>query len=390
MFRSILFTCALFGAGTAAAQEVAISGKDFLSGAGDAKIAELARQAAASGKTLIITAPPYWQDKAAAKAHAGAANASVRASDAFFENVMVRIEDAKAAPRAAEAAAPKPAPAPAPKAETKVVAPPPAPRPVAAPPPAPAPAPVVTPPPAVPVVATPPVKQSAPEPVPVPEPAPVAAPPPPVVAAPVAAPVAAAKPAAPAAIDPSIAIKQRLTQNLNAGQPAAGTLQVAQMQKDDLLFVDGPVRAVVRRFGPRTQLYWLEGELNLDRAELVPTGTDRYRVSEPIHNVLNPSLRTAAAKGGAAKLVANVPAPKAPTRTAMERQYNDGHDIVNTLAPVDLRQGDFIYTGEGSAVVVRRTSVGIERYWLVGELDTHQTGLQAQGNAIRVLADTIK
>jgi len=390
MFRSILFTCVLFGAGSAAAQEVAISGKDFLSGAGDAKIAELARQAAASGKTLIITAPPYWQDKAAAKAHAGAANASVRASDAFFENVMVRIEDVKGSSRAPEAAAAKPAPAP--KPEPKVVAPPPAPKPVVtqAPPPAAALTPVVAPPPApapAPVVVPPPVKQAAPE--PVPEPAPVAAAPPPAVAPTVAPPAAVAKPVAPAA-DPSVAIKQRMTQNLNAGQAAAGSLQVAQLQKDDLLFVDGPVRAVVRRFGPRTQLYWLEGELNLERAELLPTGTDRYRVSEPIHNVLNPTLRTAAVKGGAAKLVANVPAPKAPTRTAMERQYNDGHDIVNTLAPVDLRQGDFIYTGEGSAVVVRRTSVGIERYWLVGELDTHQTGLQAQGNAIRGLTDTIK
>src|SRR6478752_3546184 len=97
MFRSLFFTGALLAAGAASAQEVAISGKDFLSGAGDAKIAELARQAAASGKTLLISAPPYWQDKAASKAHSAAANASVRTSDAFFENVMVRVEDSKAA-----------------------------------------------------------------------------------------------------------------------------------------------------------------------------------------------------------------------------------------------------------------------------------------------------
>ena len=84
MFRSMLFTGALLAASAASAQEVAISGKDFLSGAGDAKIAELARQAAASGKTLLISAPPYWQDKAASKVHAGAANATVRMSDAFI------------------------------------------------------------------------------------------------------------------------------------------------------------------------------------------------------------------------------------------------------------------------------------------------------------------
>ena len=42
MFKRILLIGALFAAGAVSAQEVAISGKDFLSGAGDAKIAELA------------------------------------------------------------------------------------------------------------------------------------------------------------------------------------------------------------------------------------------------------------------------------------------------------------------------------------------------------------
>jgi len=211
------------------------------------------------------------------------------------------------------------------------------------------------------------------------------------VAQPVAPPVAApppAKPAAPAP-DPSVAIKQRLLQNLNAGQPADGSLQVTQLQKDDLLFVDGNVRAIVRRFGPRTQMYWLEGELNLERAELIPTGNDRYRIAEPIRNVLNPSLRGSSSKA-ALKFVAVVPAAKSPVRTAIERQYNDGREIVGTLEPNELRSGDLVYTGEGSAVVVRRTSSGITRFWLVGEMDLRQTGLQTQGNAIRVQTDTIK
>jgi hypothetical protein len=386
MFRSLFFTGALLAAGVACAQEVAISGKDFLSGAGDAKIAELARQAAASGKTLLISAPPYWQDKAASKVHAGAANATVRMSDAFFENVMVRVEDSKASAKTVEA----PAPAPAPKAAPSKPEPPrPEPKPVEpkAAPPMPKPAPVETPvaPKPAPVeVPPPPVKtEVAPAPAPVAAPPPVVTPPPP----PAPAPAPAAKAQAPA--DPSIAIKQRMAQNLNAGQPAEGTLQVAQLQKDDLLFVDGPVRAVVRRFGPRTQLFWLEGDLNLERAELVPTGNDRYRISQPIRNVSNPSLR-GSTKSGALKLTFNVPAPKSPARIAIERQYNDGRDIVTNLTPAELRQGDLVYTGEGSAVVVRRTSVGVERHWLVGELDMHQSGLQTQGNAIRVLTDTIK
>lgn len=380
MLRSLFFTGALLAAGAACAQEVAISGKDFLSGAGDAKIAELARQAAASGKTLLISAPPYWQDKAASKVRAGAANASVRMSDAFFENVMVRVEDSKSAVRAVEAPAPTPvakAPKPEPKAEPKAVEAKPA-----APKPAPVEAPVAAKP--APVEAAPPVKAEvtpAPAPVAAPPPAPVAATPPPSAAS---VPVPAAKPAQP---DPSAAIKQRLSQNLNGGQPADGSLEVAQLQKDDLLFVDGPVRAVVRRFGPRTQLYWLQGDVNLERAELVPTGKDRYRISEPLRG--SGSLR-GSSKSGALKFTFNVPAPKSPARVAIERQYNDGHDIDVSLQPAELRQGDLVYTGEGSAVVVRRTSSGIERYWLVGELDLHQGGLQTQGNAVRVLTDTVK
>jgi len=365
MFKRILFTGALFAAGAASAQEVAISGKDFLSGAGDAKIAELARQAAASGKTLVITAPPYWQDKAAAKAHSAAANASVRTSDAFFENVMVRVEDSKAAKAAAVEPAPKPAPAAKPdvKPEAKPE-----------PKPEPRPAPPVRKP--VEVKPEPPVAAPAPA----PAPAPVAAPP---AAAPPAA--AAAKPAA----DPSAAIKKRYEQNLNGGQAAEGTLEVAQLQKDDIIYESGSVRAVVRRFGPRTQLFWLNGDLNMERAELVPTGTDRYRVSEPIRNVANPSLR-GGGKATSLKFVANVPAPKSPARTTMEKQYNDGRDISGTLQASDLHASDLIYTAEGAAVVIRRTSVGMERYWLTGEIDLHQTGLQQTGNAIRVLTDNVK
>ena len=390
MFRSIVLAGALLSAGAVSAQEVAISGKDFLSGAGDAKIAELARQAAASGKTIVITAPPYWQDKAAAKVHSGAANASVRMSDAFFENVMVKVEDSKGAPKTVEPVAkpvvpkaevkpeskpevkpepkaePRPAQLPVRKPAEETPAPAPAPKPVETPPPPPEPAPAPV--------------ETKPEPVAAPAPAA-----PPVAAAPAPAPPAAAKPAT----DPNDAIKKRFEQNLNAGQPADGSLSVAQLQKDDLIYANGSVLAVVRRFGPRNQLFWLTGELNLERSELVVTGPDRYRVSEPIRNVANPTLRGGSAKG-AAKFVAAVPAAKSPARTALENQYNDGRDITGVLRPAELHSGDLIYTTEGAAVVIRRSSVGMERFWFVGDLDLRQTGLQQQGNAIRVLTDAIK
>jgi hypothetical protein len=67
-----------------------------------------------------------------------------------------------------------------------------------------------------------------------------------------------------------------------------------------------------------------------------------------------------------------------------------GADISGTLQAADLHSGDLIYTAEGAAVVIRRTSVGMERFWLTGEIDLHQTGLQQTGNAIRVQTDNVK
>src|SRR5450631_2580771 len=111
MLKRILFASALVST-AAFAQQVDISGKDFLSGAGDARLAEIARQAAAAGKKLVVKAPPYWQSKVAAKLHAGAANVSVQMSEGFVEDVLVHLEDNKAAPAKAEAVAPE-----APKAD---------------------------------------------------------------------------------------------------------------------------------------------------------------------------------------------------------------------------------------------------------------------------------
>ncbi len=192
-----------------------------------------------------------------------------------------------------------------------------------------------------------------------------------------------------AVVDPAIAIRHRFEQNLNGGKPAEGVVQVAQLQKDDTLLVDGTVRAVVRRFGPRTQLFWLEGDLNLDRAEMVPSGNDRYRVSEPIHDVPNPSLR-GSTSSRPQQFTGNVPAPGAAVRTKLQQQYNEGRDIVESISPSELRHGDVIHSDQGSAVVVRRTGVGYEHYWLIGELDLHQAGLQQQGgSAYLVVTDTI-
>ena len=235
--RKLLLAVAL-AAGTAFAQQnVDISGKDFESGAGDARFASIGRQAAASGKRIVVTAPQQWHGKIAAKIRAGGA-ADVVLKDGFYENVLVRVEEKPAEP-----------PKPEPKAEARAEAKPvvktvarvpdevPGPKPTLPPPVAAAePAPIVAPPP-VPVAA--------------PAPKPVAPSPPPATAVATRAPVAAAP------AKPDIAgIQKRLETSLNNGRAAEGPISASALQPGDFIFVDGPVRAVVRRESLRPRMFW--------------------------------------------------------------------------------------------------------------------------------------
>ena len=381
--------------GWSVAQEVAITGKDFESGAADAKLAEIARQAAASGKSVVVTAPPYWQGKAAGKLHAGAANVQVKTADAFFENVLVRVVDKPAEkgdklvdkPKAAEPAKPavaavKPAPAPAPAAKPDA-------KPVVA---APAPAtraPVA----AAPKPEVPKAEPVSPPPAPVaPVPAPVAvasAPPAPSAAAQVApAPAPAATPTAAPAAQVNVAeARKRFEARLNLGKAAEGNLKPGQLQKGDEIFVSGPVRAVVRRFGSHVQLYWLEGELNLDRSELAMAEAGHYKVNEGISEQVSSSVRAMHAKP--VIFVAEIPAAKSKVRTDMEKHFNDAKEIADSLRPEDLRYGDVFYTFRTYGVVFRRTDLGFNRYWLVGQLDLNQAGIVKDGDAYRLVSEKL-
>ncbi|HSS07894.1 MAG TPA: hypothetical protein VLK83_12250 [Rhodanobacteraceae bacterium] len=115
--RRLLLAAALAAAPAFAQQNVDISGTDFQSGAGDAKLATLGRQAATSGKRIVVTAPQEWHGKIAAKIRAGGA-ADVVLRDGFYENVLVRVEDKaaeppKETPKAEAKAEPRPEPKPA-------------------------------------------------------------------------------------------------------------------------------------------------------------------------------------------------------------------------------------------------------------------------------------
>jgi hypothetical protein len=376
------------------AQAVAIDGKDFESGAADAKLAEIARQAAASGKTVVVTTPPYWQAKAAGKIRSAAPGVQVKTTDAFFENVLVRIVDGD------KPAKPEPAAAPAPKPAEKVAEAAPAPKPAPRATPAakeeevaekPEPAQVALAKPAA-VAAAPapqvkaPVEEAAPPPPPAASAAaPAPAPAPAVEVASISPPPAAApaKPA-PAAAD-TAAIKHAFENQFNLGQPASGDIRVGMLEKGDEIFIRGPVRAVVRRERSRVQLFWIEGELNLDRAELTKTDANRYRVDEPLRDVANPSLR--AMHSEPKMFTANLPTAK--VRTDMEKHFNDAKVIAGRMSPGDLRYGDLFYVYLTHAVVFRRTDLGFDRYWLEGEIDLNQSGVIKSGDAYRIVSERL-
>lgn len=375
MLKRLALAMALFASSAWAQQELALTAKDIESGAADAKLAELGRQAAVTGREVVVNAPKEWHAKIAAKVKAGG-KADVKLNDSFFENVVVRVSD-KAAPKPAEpveppkpAVATKPAAAPKPVETPKPAAPVAAPKPVE-PPPAPAPKPVETPPPA-------PVE---------PAPAPVAPPP---------APVEAPKPAAPAPAvaspaDPSVAVRQRLLQSLNEGRPAAGDLDVSQLQKGDTVYIEGSVRAVVRRDRLKTALHWLAGELNPKRAELRPLGENRYEVLEPL-SAGEVSLRNDPT-GAPQLFTGKIPGDGDAERLDLEKAYGEGRTITRSARADQLKQGDILYLGKSAGVVVRRDGTTLVRYWLDGGIDLNQRGLQKDKDSAskyRVLSDNIR
>jgi len=396
MYKRVLFTGLLLS-NAALAQETVISGKDFLSGAGDAKLAEIARQAAAQGKTVQITAPKYWQDKVAAKVRAGAEDARVQTSEGFLENVVVKVVAAKSETAKPAAAPAEPVAAAEPAADEKVVAEKAAAEKAKKAAAAKAAAEKAAADKAAADQAA--AEQAAAEKAAAEKAAAERAAAERAAAEKAAADKAAAEKAAAAkaaadkaaaekaAADAVAAKRHNMEKNLNEGRPAAGTLQVTQLLKDDVVYIDGEIRGVVRRVGTRPALYWLEGDLNLDRIELLPNGTGRYNVVADIHETANPTLRTHL--GG--HVVANVPAPNSAERTSLQTQYAEGRDVTESLHPADLKAGDVVYTGQGAALVVRRAGVGLLRFWLDGDLNLGQPGLQKQGgNIYKVLSDTIK
>lgn len=363
MLKKLVLATALVVATQASAQQnTDITGADFSSGKADATLAELGRKASGSGQRLVITAPSEWHAKIAAKVRAGG-KADVVLRDGFYENVLVRVEDkaAEAKPEPEKKVAARSEAKPAPEAEPVAAA-----HPLAAASP------------------TPPVRPAASTPQAAPAVAPAPAP------APAAKPVQTAAVSAPAKAAPAVdtdAIKQRFEQSLLGGRSAEGSLPVASLQSGDTIYVDGPVRAVVRREGLRAVLYWLDGDLDLRRSELKVVADNRYQVLSSIRGegTLRREFETAAT------LEFAVPGADAPERATLERTINEDRAIDDSLPTTQLRAGDVIYTSKGAAVVVRREGTRLSRYWLQGSLDTRQSGLRADGaNKFKVLNDNVR
>ena len=130
-------------------------------------------------------------------------------------------------------------------------------------------------------------------------------------------------------------------------------------------------------------MYWLTGNVNLERAQYRPLGQGRYEVIGSIDPLAALQLRSGS---DAAVLDGRVPNAASPVRAQLQNLYADGHGVEATLDVSSLRSGDVLYTGTDAAMVVRQDSYGRSRYWLVGHLALGQTGLQRIGpNVYRVI-----
>lgn len=261
-------------AGTAMAQQnTDISAEQFNSGSANSTLSTLGRQAAASGKQLVVTAPQHWHAKIAASIRAGG-NANVVLKDGFYETVLVRVaqvsdEPAKPEPERAPPPPkpePKPAPAPAP-------APPPPPPVVQAPPPAPAPAPepeVQPPPPAAPAPAPAPAEPEA-----APEPSAEASEPveTPEVVDPNAPVMLNA--AEPGDTDP---VRKSMEDRYNDGKRISELVAPSKLEVGDTIFVAKSAAVVVRRDGKFLVRMWLDGSLNLNQIGISADGVNKYKV----------------------------------------------------------------------------------------------------------------
>ena len=102
MKKFLFVLTAMLASSAWAQQNIDITAEQFSSGAANAELTTLGRQAAASGKRLVVTAPQHWHAQIASRIRAGG-DAEIVLKDGFYESLLVRVED-----KAAEPAKPEP------------------------------------------------------------------------------------------------------------------------------------------------------------------------------------------------------------------------------------------------------------------------------------------
>ena len=432
-----LLTALAFSTATLAqsdAIQVDISAEDLLTGEADEKLQQAGAQAAIEERPVTLTAPSYWREMVEEQLNVGAGDTtlSITYRETFIESVIVRLGGVSEAPAAeAEVAAVEPAPqASAPPPEVDIQ--PERPEVVAferpslesiesdaadaveavngndlqpaleiaidesAVPDLPvsngnaveaeevvddvvAEAPV-----SEPVIEEPAVEVVETAPVPEPAPAEVAS-----AADPTPAEDAPATDPTPGVTDAAIgtaaiaAARESLESRLNRGREIDKELRPDQLRPGDQLFRTDGVVAVVRRSSLRNNAYWLEGDLDLEREEIRLIQPGKYELTRLLD----------LDDDGVASVDDDEPEVEAPAqvetvalndnleeRTRMEALYNGGRPIEQAVSSNRLVKDDMLYVGDGLIVVVRRTRVRLERFWLEGEIDLGRDELIQQGN----------
>lgn len=264
MIKRALLMTAFLSANAMAQQNADISETDFSSGAANDRLAALGREAEASGKQLVVTAPQHWHAKIAASIRGGG-KADLVLKDGFYETVLVRVQEKKAEEPPKPEVKPVAAPAPVKAAPVAPVS-------VPAPAPAPAPAPVervITPPPAAPVAApvevAPAVEEVEPESLPE------------VVdtTQPTAVDPAAFVGAEPGDVDPVRALMEK---QYNDGRRVNERVVATDLRNGDVIYVRNSAAVVVRREGKRLLRFWLEGPIDLTQTGISAEGSNKYRI----------------------------------------------------------------------------------------------------------------
>lgn len=154
---------------------------------------------------------------------------------------------------------------------------------------------------------------------------------------------------------------ERFERLYNNGRTIRRSLRPDELEAGDLIFTGEYHNVVVRR-GISTDAFWLEGGLPTDR--LRHDEQNRYVVEE----------RETVAEAD------SVESPNLPgndsERDRFEQIYNQGRDIEATIAPASLMPEDELYVGDTVTVVLRRSKVSIDAYWLGEPIDLDQPGIK--------------